>query len=346
MLRLRQIEVLHAVLSCGSVTGAAELLNVSQPAVSKTLQQAQRQLGMPLFTRVAGRLQPTAEALALWTEIEQMVRQLGAIQTLADNLHRGQDAVLRVATMVSLSQTLVPVALAALSRQRPRMGMELRALHTSDLLSHLLLRETDVGIDFGGQAHPAVRRTVLVASEHILATPKAWLRPSAANIRTRWEEDEELAGQSSLVGRGTPFGRTARVGRRVSAGELAAHPIIGMDATDPAAPPLQAAGFFGDVNRLRLRAQTRPACLALVEQGVGVGIIDPFTAAAASADKVDLYRLSPPMPLALHALVPRARPHRALADALMAAVTEAACAQLALLGLPAKPPATSSVQKN
>jgi len=44
-MRLRQIEVFHAVYSSGSITGAAALLNVSQPSVSKVLAHAEQQLG-------------------------------------------------------------------------------------------------------------------------------------------------------------------------------------------------------------------------------------------------------------------------------------------------------------
>ena len=41
-MRLRHIEVFHAVYSCGSITRAAEVLNVSQPSVSKVLAHAEQ----------------------------------------------------------------------------------------------------------------------------------------------------------------------------------------------------------------------------------------------------------------------------------------------------------------
>jgi DNA-binding transcriptional LysR family regulator len=55
-MRLRHIEVFHAVYSCGSVTRAAEVLRVSQPSVSKVLAHAEQQLGYALFDRVRGKL--------------------------------------------------------------------------------------------------------------------------------------------------------------------------------------------------------------------------------------------------------------------------------------------------
>lgn len=58
-MNLRHIEVFNAIMQSGSVTGAAQLLNVTQPAVSNVLRHAEQQLGLKLFERIAGRLQPT-----------------------------------------------------------------------------------------------------------------------------------------------------------------------------------------------------------------------------------------------------------------------------------------------
>ena len=74
-IRLRHIEALQAVQKAGSITGAAELLNVSQPAVSKLLRHAQDQLGLRLFERVKGKLVPTREAKLLEVEIDRTLRQ-------------------------------------------------------------------------------------------------------------------------------------------------------------------------------------------------------------------------------------------------------------------------------
>jgi DNA-binding transcriptional LysR family regulator len=58
-MNLRQLEVFHAIMSAGSVTGAARLLKISQPAVSAVLKHTEQQMKLKLFERVAGRLQPT-----------------------------------------------------------------------------------------------------------------------------------------------------------------------------------------------------------------------------------------------------------------------------------------------
>jgi DNA-binding transcriptional LysR family regulator len=57
--RLRHIEVFSAIMLTGSTNGAAKILNISQPAVSKILQHAEQSVGFPLFLRSKGKLVPT-----------------------------------------------------------------------------------------------------------------------------------------------------------------------------------------------------------------------------------------------------------------------------------------------
>ena len=81
-MRLRHIEVFHAVMQAGTVSGAAHLLHISQPAVTKVLQHAEAQLGFALFERVRGKFHPTPEALRLY-----VVRAAGTAPPVdADNI--------------------------------------------------------------------------------------------------------------------------------------------------------------------------------------------------------------------------------------------------------------------
>jgi hypothetical protein len=58
----RHIEIFHAVMTSGNLTQAATLLHTSQPTVSRELARLEQQLGLQLFGRVRGRLQPTVRA--------------------------------------------------------------------------------------------------------------------------------------------------------------------------------------------------------------------------------------------------------------------------------------------
>ena len=50
-LSLRGLEAFHSVVETGSATGAAKLMGISQPAISRLLKQLEEDLGVMLFTR-------------------------------------------------------------------------------------------------------------------------------------------------------------------------------------------------------------------------------------------------------------------------------------------------------
>src|SRR5690606_38915260 len=79
-LNIRQIEAFRAVMLSGSVVGAAKLLNVTQPGVSRTIGHLELHLGYELFERRGRRIFPTPEAEALYREVERLyvgVEQIG-----------------------------------------------------------------------------------------------------------------------------------------------------------------------------------------------------------------------------------------------------------------------------
>ena len=95
-MRLRHIEVFHAVMQAGTISGAAQLLHVSQPAVTKVVQHCEQQLDIPLFNRVRGKFYPTPEAERLFIEVDKLNRDLHAIRRLAANLRGGEAELVRL----------------------------------------------------------------------------------------------------------------------------------------------------------------------------------------------------------------------------------------------------------
>ncbi|MCH3717471.1 LysR family transcriptional regulator, partial [Campylobacter coli] len=66
---------LDALLAEGSVTGAAERLQLSVPAMSRTLDRVRRMMGDPLFVRAGRGLVPTPRAEALREPVRALVAQ-------------------------------------------------------------------------------------------------------------------------------------------------------------------------------------------------------------------------------------------------------------------------------
>ena len=82
-MKARQLEVFCMLMRCRTVTRAAEMLNISQPALSQVLLHLEDQIGFKLFNRVKGRLVPTAEAVTLLPEAERLHAELQGFKAFA-----------------------------------------------------------------------------------------------------------------------------------------------------------------------------------------------------------------------------------------------------------------------
>lgn len=153
-MNLREMEVFRAVMLTGGVVGAAELLHVSQPAVSKMLAQAQRHLGFPLFSRVKGRLVPTPEAQALHAEVEALWRGVERVNDVSRSLATPRSGTLTLGVSASFASFLVPRALALLADRFPGLQARMEILVAPILVDALLAQSTDIGVALLPNEHP------------------------------------------------------------------------------------------------------------------------------------------------------------------------------------------------
>lgn len=85
-LTLRQVEVIRAVMIAGTIQGAASLLNVSAPGISRLIKHAEQGLGIRLFERRAGVFVPAAEAYAIFAMIQQVHKQMDNLNAVVGTL--------------------------------------------------------------------------------------------------------------------------------------------------------------------------------------------------------------------------------------------------------------------
>ena len=282
-MRLRHIEVFNAVMLTGSVSGAARLINVTQPAVSRSLQHAELQLGFALFQRSKGRLLPTPEALSLYPHIERLFAQLDDVQRLAVNLKAGDSAKeLRVLTVLALSYEILPHAIKLFRVKHPDVAITIQALHSPQIVAALTLQEADVGFLFSPAVHSALSQEHLADGRMVCIAPKGML-------------------PSRFLKRGN-----------ITLAELAKlkdEPTIALDAQDPVGRVLNQASREAGVGLTsNITVQTYHAALALAHHGLGVALVDSCTATSADKSRVDVLDLEPLIPVPVRALLPSGKP--------------------------------------
>jgi DNA-binding transcriptional LysR family regulator len=271
-MRLRYIELFHAVMTTNSLTGAANLLNISQPAASKALQQAENQLGFTLFNRVRGRLHPTEQALLLRPRVEKIIRELHDLQRLTSNFARPESHPLRVTCTPTLAQSLLPDATTLLRKARPATIVELATRHSVAMCESLTLRETDIGLTLQDASHPELRQEPLCRGRvMVIAPPGCW--------------------------------SPAELAQPLPVAALAGEPMIGIDVQDALGNLLQSHLMHVDPPpQISVWVQTYQLACALVAQGAGLALVDPFTALQGGGDMVQTRPLALELDVVLYAV--------------------------------------------
>jgi len=279
-MKLRHIEIFHAVYTHGSVSAAARALNISQPSVSKTLRHAESVLGFPLFERSAGRLVPTEDAHSLFNDVSQINDRVQALREGARNLRRGSGMALRVSALPSLALGALPEAVTLFLRTNPNVKFDLQTVHHDDLVRKLYERETEIVI--------------------------AYEVPPNAPIGSRWLGEGELV----VLYREADMPDAPP---RLELSSLADHPFISVTASGPIGQLVLQEQQRTEVELNEVAsARTFYIATALVRAGLGITVVDSFTAQATLAPGLAMRPLKPAITFDVHAMFLLNRPPTAL----------------------------------
>ncbi|EGQ8083689.1 LysR family transcriptional regulator [Vibrio parahaemolyticus] len=263
-MNLRQLEVFYAIMQAGTASGAARLLHVSQPNVTRVLAHTEQQLGFALFERVKGRLVPTQEAKALLPEAEKVYQQLGQFRSLTNKVKQGTQH-LRIGAPPVLAAHLLAPTVALLSKEHG-ISFELLTANRDELCSGLLKHELDVAIAFGEETPPALMGHVLLKENLALIAPKSAAIPAEKTVIL-----EELISHDL--------------------------PIIGLDSRDPLGLLLhQTLSARDEHYQHAITVRSYSAAAELVKHQAGFAIVDPWTAKQyRQDDAVSVHALEPNM---------------------------------------------------
>jgi DNA-binding transcriptional LysR family regulator len=145
-LNLGQVEAFRSVMRVGTVIGAARLMSVTQPGVSRSIALLELRLGYKLFERHGRRLVPTPEAEALYREIEPLYSSLDRISEIAQDIRFQRAGALRIGTLPALSQSLVPRVIARFLSSRPKVSVFVESLPSRQIADRVANRQIDVGL--------------------------------------------------------------------------------------------------------------------------------------------------------------------------------------------------------
>ena len=170
-MQLHQLDYLRAVVRTGSVTRAAEAVNVAQPSVSKQIKLLEREIGVPLFHRIGRRIQPTDAAILLAACAERVFDDLAATVDAIAQTASSLRGALRLCATETVTDFLLPPALTELRRQRPGVQISVEMLGTDDAIEQVLDGAVDLAFVVLPLADSRLDIHLLMEEEILLALP-------------------------------------------------------------------------------------------------------------------------------------------------------------------------------
>ena len=283
---LRLIELFRTIYDCGSVTEAANRLHISQPAVSKGLNQLEAELGVRLFSRVHGGLSPTPDGERLFSESDWFFAHVAKFQDALLDLSEGRAGLLNVGAVPSLAASILVSSVAKLMACRPMAKVHINSCQASVVLQDTAHHRLDFGLVHSVGSDQGMDISLIGESEVVAVVPA----------------DHRLARRDFV----TPS-------------HLSDVPIIMLDAGSPPSHFVRRAFMEADakLNSIMEVNSSSIACSAARDR-IAIALVDPYAPITSHPENVVLLPFRPRIPLPIYVVRSLLRPPTSLVRALLA----------------------------
>src|SRR6266567_619722 len=145
-LNLHLLRLFSAVVRTGSFSRAAELLHISQPAISKGVRDFELQVGCRLLDRTPKGVRPTREGLALARHAEALFAVERAAEDELLSLRNLDSGSLRVGASTTIATYMIPEYLGIFHRVYPGIDLHLVSANTRDIADLMVAHEIEIAL--------------------------------------------------------------------------------------------------------------------------------------------------------------------------------------------------------
>ena len=286
----RQLAMFRAIMLHSHLGRAAEATGSSQPTLSRELARLEQLLGFALFDRIAGRLRPTVRALELMQEVERSFIGLDQIARRAVELRTASSARLQVACLPALAHALLPQALVQFHASHPQARVSIVPLESPWLEQALSEQRFDLGLGETSEPPTGVGLSPLLQMNEVAVLPS-----HHALCRKRALRPADFAGQ----------------------------PFVSLAEGDPYRQAIDTLFVQAGVQRATVfETASAVAVCALVQQGLGLAIVNPLTAAAMAGPQLVVRPLQAEISFRVSLLLPQVAAPHPLRNALVVALRQ------------------------
>lgn len=276
-MNFRKIEVFRAVMEYGTMSAAAKALHVSQPSISKHIQDLEEDLSLSLFKREQKKLVPTQEARTLFDLAERAFTSINELRRFAQELSGTKVGHLAIAAVPALSHQVLPLVVTNFLKNRPNIKLSIHAQNSNKIMEWVEAGQIDFGLAYSIEKHPFAKIQKLLTMELVCIVSK----------------DHALASRDSIGPK-----------------DLASERFISL------APILfirqrvnQVFRDAGVIQGDQIYTELGSFACAAVGEGAGVSLVDPYTLSAyKDIYKIAIIKFRPKIIFNLNLIVPVGKP--------------------------------------
>lgn len=187
---LRHLRYFVAIVRNGSFRAAAEELNISQPPLTRQIQQLEEVIGTPLLIRRASGVQPTEAGVSLATEASNILALVERACTNAGLIGAGQLGRLDVGVFGSAVLDIVPRIVLDFRNRHPDVEVVLHNMDRETQVKALRERRIEIGFNRFFEDHPELIWQPVVREKMLIAAPSNHPLAAKSSVSLR-----DLAGE-------------------------------------------------------------------------------------------------------------------------------------------------------
>ena len=278
-MRYRHIEVFYSVFIHGSVTKAAQDLNVTQPSISKILSQSESDLGIKLFERLNKKMIPTQEAKILFLYAQKVHNNLSNFKKVSSNLVEKPQGDLNIAATHALGIDYLPEAISKFSALNSKATFETVTLHYEEIIKQVLELKVDVGIVYDPVKHDDLINQPIINGKFVVIAPQSFF-PNKTVVNINDIKTQPFIKITDKVGPRGPLG--SKLEEYLLKNSLNLNPTF--------------------------NTETYQVALALVSKGMGITITDKISAESSSHPNIKILDLKPDLEFSLEIVYSKSNP--------------------------------------
>ena len=278
-MRYRHIEVFYSVFIHGSVTKAAQDLNVTQPSISKILSQSESDLGIKLFERLNKKMTPSQEAKILFPYVQKIHNNLSNFKKVSSNLVEKPQGDLNIAATHALGIDYLPEAISKFSALNTKATFETVTLHYDEIIKQVLELKVDVGIVYDPVPNNDLINQPIINGKFVVIAPQSFF-PNKTLVNIDDIKTQPFIKITDKVGPRGPLGSKLE--------EYLLKNSINLNPT--------------------FNTETYQVALALVSKGMGITITDKISAESSSHPNIKILDLKPDLEFSLEIVYSKSNP--------------------------------------